>query len=710
MNYCPSIFPNKHFSLPTYFAITMSKTASSTYVEAHTLLSAYLSSHAVPLPPPATVSIPLDVLDEYVQSLPASASSSLVQDITTNTMRYVKIVKEVLDGLMDAAGVGPQRQDVPRELTRDYTVAFEPSKSTKERSIRSVGAKDIGALVSVRAIVTRVTDVKPLMTVACYTCDTCGFELYQPVESKTFIPLADCISEDCKKSKKGSSLLHMQPRGSKFEKFQEIRVQELPDQVPVGHVPRSMTIHAREDCTRKCLPGDVIRVDGVFLPIPYTGFRAIKAGLTCDTFLHAMSIHRNKINYSDIELNKDIEVHITSERSLGDDTVYNRLARSLAPEIFGLEDVKKALLLMLVGGVTQVFSDGMKIRGDLNLLMMGDPGVAKSQLLKHIATVAPRSVYTTGKGSSGVGLTAAVTRDQTSGEVVLEGGALVLADMGICCIDEFDKMEEADRTAIYEVMEQQTVSIAKAGITTTLNARTSILAAANPAYGRYNKKKNPSQNIDLPVALLSRFDLLFVMVDQAENDQDLALAHHVLYVHQHNHPRPLEFQSFSSDFIRAYVSKARTFQPVVPESLVETIIQHYTDLRNQHNDDQHLYCTPRTLLSILRLSQAAARLRFSSEVIQEDVDEAIRLFNAAKASTGENLDSHDVRAKKDPISVVYSIVKDRLGANNNKVLYQSLVSLVAARGYTETQLRTMLSQYKKISVLDYDSKNVWLTI
>ncbi|XP_030543309.1 DNA replication licensing factor MCM7 [Rhodamnia argentea] len=660
------------------------------------------------------VEIELEDLVEY-----KDFDEGFLRRVTENTRRYIGIFAEAIDELMpeptepfpdddhdilltqrsedrrdNVDGVDPL-QKMPSEIKRYFEVYIRPSSKGRPFTIREVKASYIGQLVRTSGIITRCSDVKPLMQVAVYTCEDCGFEIYQEVTARVFMPLLECPSKKCTINKTKGNLI-LQLRASKFLKFQEAKIQELAEHVPKGHIPRTMTIHLRGELTRKVAPGDVVELSGIFLPIPYTGFRAMRAGLVADTYLEAMSVSHFKKKYEDYELKEDEEEQIARLAEDGD--LYNKLARSLAPEIFGHEDIKKALLLLLVGAPHRKLKDGMKIRGDLHICLMGDPGVAKSQLLKHIINVAPRGVYTTGKGSSGVGLTAAVQRDPVTNEMVLEGGALVLADMGICAIDEFDKMDESDRTAIHEVMEQQTVSIAKAGITTSLNARTAVLSAANPAWGRYDLRRTPAENINLPPALLSRFDLLWLILDRADMDNDLEMARHIVYVHQNRESPALGFAPLEPSILRAYISAARRVSPCVPRELEEYIASAYSSIRQEEakTNAPHSYTTVRTLLSILRISAALARLRFSESVTQSDVDEALRLMQMSKFS----LYSDDrQRAGLDAISDIYSILRDEAARTNRmSVIYSDALNWISRKGYSEAQLKECLEEYASLNV------------
>jgi DNA replication licensing factor MCM5 len=309
---------------------------------------------------------------------------------------------------------------------------------------------------------------------------------------------------------------------------QVLKLQEAPDQVPVGELPRHILISADRYLTNKVVPGSRCTIMGVFSIYQAKGTKGNTAVALRNPYLRAVGIqadvdHTMKGNATFTEEEEQEFLELSRRKDL-----YEVFANCIAPSIYGNADIKKAIACLLMGGSKKILPDGMRLRGDINVLLLGDPGTAKSQLLKFVEKATPIAIYTSGKGSSAAGLTASVQRDATSREFYLEGGAMVLADGGVVCIDEFDKMRDEDRVAIHEAMEQQTISIAKAGITTILNARTSVLAAANPIFGRYDDLKTPGENIDFQTTILSRFDMIFIVRDTHDRGRDEQMAKHVM--------------------------------------------------------------------------------------------------------------------------------------------------------------------------------------
>lgn len=309
---------------------------------------------------------------------------------------------------------------------------------------------------------------------------------------------------------------------------QILKLQEAPDQVPVGELPRHILISADRYLTNNLVPGSRCTVMGVFSIYQAKAAKGNNAVALRNPYLRAVGIQadvdhtmKGSATFTEEEEQEFLEMSRRPD-------LYEVFANCIAPSIYGNADIKKAIACLLMGGSKKILPDGMRLRGDINVLLLGDPGTAKSQLLKFVEKVAPIAIYTSGKGSSAAGLTASVQRDHTTREFYLEGGAMVLADGGVVCIDEFDKMRDEDRVAIHEAMEQQTISIAKAGITTILNARTSVLAAANPIFGRYDDLKTPGENIDFQTTILSRFDMIFIVRDDHDRFRDERIAKHVM--------------------------------------------------------------------------------------------------------------------------------------------------------------------------------------
>jgi len=445
----------------------------------------------------------------------------------------------------------------------------------------------------------------------------------------------------------------------------------MPENAPAGQLPRSIEIVAEDDLVDLCKPGDRVYIAGVYRAVPGVGQRSGGSGVFRSIVVANDVLHVNE-DASKPQLTEN-DLYLIHQVA-SNEGHFDILARSIAPSIYGHDQVKRALLLQLLGGTEKNLDNGTHLRGDINILLVGDPSTAKSQLLRFVMNIAPLSISTTGRGSSGVGLTAAVTHDQDTGERHLEAGAMVLADRGIVCIDEFDKMSEMDRVAIHEVMEQQTVTIAKAGIHASLNARCSVLAAANPQYGSYNKHKKPQENIALPDSLLSRFDLLFIVLDNISAQRDRDVAGHVLTMHQlsdrrsavseHEEPslfsRALGGQSspnditFSVSFLKKFIYYAKTrVKPVLTEEAAEYISQVYRDLRQQ-SSDRTLPVTARQLETLIRLSTAHAKCRLSHEVTTEDAQLAEEILLYSLYNEARPIKKKQIKRKRQSENDVHS--------------------------------------------------------
>jgi replicative DNA helicase Mcm len=573
---------------------------------------------------------------QRISQLAVSGKTSLIvefEDILTFDHRLADKLLEKPEEYLRHADNAAQSQlaiEAP-EYAEKQKITVRIVKLIESTPLRKLGAAHIGKLVMIEGIVVRSTPVRPMVMRAAFKCRGCGNITYVEQTGPFLKAPFACADPSCRR--KGP--FDFVQEESSFIDSQDLRIQERPEDLPPGQLPR--TLHVKlvgSEIVDVARPGDHVSIVGIVRAAAPT---MPKVGKLRTFVLH---LDANSIEV----LGKEPEATLPSpeeEKQIlelaKDPWIHRKIINSIAPSIYGYEHVKEAIMYLLFGGVPKTLPD-ITIRGELNILLIGDPGTAKSQLLQYVARVAPRGLYTSGRGTTAAGLTAAVIREKGGG-MSLEAGALVLADKGVACIDEIDKMRPEDRVAIHEAMEQHTVSVAKGGIVATLNARTAILAAANPALGRYEQRRTIAENISLPVTILSRFDLIFVLRDVPNKDIDSKMSEHILEIHRKG-LTPLE-PPIPLELLKKYISYAKGIKPVLTNEALQRLKDFYLAMRSvSESEGSPIAITARQLESLVRLAEARARAALRTEVLAEDAEAAINIMKRSLEEVGIDLSSY----------------------------------------------------------------------
>ncbi len=534
----------------------------------------------------------------------------------------------------------------PLGKNAELNIRFENIRNNIQ--LRLLRSKYIGKFVAVDGIVRKTDEIRPRIVNALFECRSC--QRLQEVPQTSNMISEPALCQEC-----GGRSFKLLQEESEFMDTQTTKLQEPLENLSGGEEPKQILVVMEDDLVDSLTPGDIVKITGIMKTVRDEKTKRFK------NYIYGNYIEPLEHEFEELKISEEDEEEI--KKLAADPDVYNKIINSTAPSIQGYREVKEAIALQLFGGSPKELEDKTRIRGDIHILIVGDPGIGKSQMLKYVSKLAPRGIYTSGKGTSGVGLTAAAVRDEFGGWS-LEAGALVLGDRGNVCIDELDKMRSEDRSAIHEALEQQTISIAKAGIMATLNARCSVLAAANPKFGRFDQYKSIGEQIDLPSPILSRFDLIFIVEDKPNVEKDTKLAAHILRIHKDT-SIPFEIEP---ELLRKYIAYARReVSPKLTDEAIAVLQEFYVGMRGgAAEDDSPVPITARQLEALIRLSEASSRIRLGTEVTGVDAQRAITIQMKCMKQVGydpetgkldiDKVEGRPAKSDRDKIRIVTEVI------------------------------------------------------